>query len=83
MFPWCPTITEPADLMRSSNESLIIDCDQCVMQHTHACDDCVVTFLCSEAPAEAVVVDVAEARALRLLADSGLAPPLRLRRRTG
>jgi hypothetical protein len=26
---------------------------------------------------------VAEVRALRLLADSGLAPPLRLRRRTG
>jgi hypothetical protein len=69
--------------MRSTEEPLIIDCDQCVMQHTSACDDCVVTFLCTEEPDAGVVVDVAEVRALRLLADSGLAPPLRLRRRTG
>jgi hypothetical protein len=25
---------------------LRIDCDECVMQATSACDDCVVTFLC-------------------------------------
>ena len=25
---------------------LVIDCDECVMQHTAACDDCVVTALC-------------------------------------
>jgi len=25
---------------------LVIDCDQCVMQHTEACHDCVVTFIC-------------------------------------
>ena len=24
---------------------MLIDCDQCAMQHTSACDDCVVTFL--------------------------------------
>ncbi len=69
--------------MPASDEPLIIDCDQCVMQHTQACDDCVVTFLCTDQPDEAVVVDVGEVRVLRLLAESGLAPPLRLRRRTG
>jgi len=68
--------------MHSTDDVLIIDCDQCRMQHTDACDDCVVTFLCTGST-DAVVVDVAEARALRLLADSGLAPPLRLDRRTG
>jgi hypothetical protein len=68
--------------MHSTDEVLIIDCDQCRMQHTDACVDCVVTFLCTNSE-EAVVVDVAERRALRLLADSGLAPPLRLDRRTG
>jgi hypothetical protein len=60
-----------------------IDCDDCAMQHSPVCDDCVVTFICSREPHEAVVVDVAEVRALRLLGDVGLTPRLRHRRRTG
>ena len=28
------------------------------MQHTEACDDCIVTFLCDREPRDAVVVDV-------------------------
>ncbi len=28
------------------NDSVTIDCDTCVMQHTPAFDDCVVTYLC-------------------------------------
>ena len=62
---------------------LVIDCEQCVMHHTDACDDCVVTYICSREPGDAVVVDVEEFRALRLLSDSGLVPELRHRRRTG
>ncbi len=58
-----------------------IDCDECVMQHTAACADCVVTFLCARQPDEAVVIDAAEARALRALGRAGLAPGLRHRRR--
>jgi len=54
-----------------------ISCDDCVMQDTPACDDCVVTFICGREPGEAVVIDVAEARAVRLLGDAGLVPPLR------
>lgn len=62
---------------------LVIDCDECVMQGTAACADCVVTFICSREPGEAVVVDVAEERAIRLLSGAGLLPELRHRRRTG
>ena len=61
--------------------SFTIDCDQCVMQHTDACADCVVTFICSREPGDALVVDVGEYRALRMLSDSGLVPELRHRRR--
>jgi hypothetical protein len=62
---------------------LTIDCDECAMQGTAACDDCVVTFICSRSPGEAVVVDVAEERAIRLLSGGGLLPQLRHVRRTG
>jgi hypothetical protein len=62
---------------------LTIDCAECSLEGTHACDDCVVTFLCSRAPDEAVVIDVAEARAVRLLGQAGLVPALRHVRRTG
>ncbi len=58
-----------------------ISCDDCVMQGTSTCDDCVVTFICGREPDEAVVFDVAEARAVRLLGDVGLVPPLRQLRR--
>ncbi len=62
---------------------LTIDCADCSLTGTTACDDCVVTFLCGREPDEAVVIDVAEARAVRLLGQAGLVPTLRHRRRTG
>jgi hypothetical protein len=60
-----------------------IDCDECARQDTDTCDDCVVTFLCSREPDDAVVIDVAEARALQVLAGAGLVPKLRHPPRTG
>jgi hypothetical protein len=60
-----------------------ISCDECVMEGTSACRDCVVTFLCDREPGDAVIIDVVEARALRLLEQGGLVPALRHRRRTG
>jgi hypothetical protein len=57
-----------------------ISCQDCTMQHTSACEDCVVTFLCNREPDEAVVFDVAEARAVRLLGAAGLVPTLRHQR---
>ena len=53
-----------------------IDCGNCTMQHTSACDDCIVTYLLDRPPG-AVVFDVAEERALRVLHDSGLTAPNR------
>jgi hypothetical protein len=54
-----------------------IDCDECVMQHTAACDDCVVSFLVEREPGDAVVLDLEEERAVRALAEAGLVPGLR------
>ena len=59
-----------------------ISCDDCTMQATPACDDCVVTFLCEREPDDAVTIDLAEQRAVRLLADVGLVPRLRHARRS-
>ncbi len=68
--------------MSEQHATVTIDCDTCVMRRTEACRDCVVTFLVSteRRDHEAVVVDVAELRALRLLADQGMVPRLRHRR---
>ncbi|MDP8938612.1 MAG: hypothetical protein M3O23_12945 [Actinomycetota bacterium] len=57
-----------------------ISCDDCVMQHTSACEECVVTFICGRQPGDAVVLDVAEMRAVRVLGDAGLVPRLRMQR---
>ncbi len=57
--------------------SLTISCDDCRMQGTSACEGCVVTFICGREPHDAVIVDAAEERAVRLLGRSGLVPPLR------
>ncbi len=53
------------------------------MRHTDACDGCVVSFICDREPDDAVIIDVAEERAIRLLGRSGLVPPLRHRSAMG
>ena len=74
---------------------MIIDCGECAVRG-NSCADCVVTFLtvpvrvgAAAAPSDAgadlrpagpVELDAAEQGALGVLADSGLVPPLRLRR---
>ncbi len=57
---------------------ITISCDTCIMRATEHCSDCVVTFMC-EREEGAVVLDLAELRAVRLLADAGLVPTLRHR----
>jgi len=54
-----------------------IDCDECAMQHTATCNDCVVAVLLRES-AEPLEIDKAEAVALSAMADAGLVPRLRL-----
>jgi hypothetical protein len=64
-------------------ESFTIDCADCRHQHTPVCDDCVVSFIVDREPDDAVVVDVEEARAVRLLAQAGLVPGVRHARDVG
>ena len=72
--------------MASMNEMphrLTISCDDCSMQCTSACDDCVVTFLLhDESPGhehEPLVLDLDQARVVRLLGNAGLVPDLKFR----
>lgn len=71
---------EPTNLPGlGASERLVISCDTCVMARTDACDDCLVTALCGSPAAEAVVFDLEEQRALRLLSQAGMVPTLRHR----
>ena len=64
-----------------ANEPITIDCATCVMRESHACDDCLVTFICDRQPDEAVVISLDELRSIRLLNEVGLVPGLRHRQR--
>lgn len=55
--------------------TLHIDCDTCKVRGL-ACHDCVVTVLLGPPPE--LAFDEDECRALNVLADSGLVPPLRM-----
>jgi hypothetical protein len=55
--------------------SVEIDCDTCLVRGP-ACSDCVVTVLLGPPPE--LGFDDDEARALEILAGSGLVPPLRM-----
>lgn len=61
---------------------MIIDCDRCVMQHTDACAECVVTTILDR-DTGAIVFDAAEERAIRAMSKAGLLPLLRWRSKTG
>ncbi len=56
-------------------DPVLIDCDRCSLRGA-GCGDCVVTFLLGSPP-PGVVLDDDERRALDVLADAGLIPPLR------
>jgi hypothetical protein len=62
---------------------MVIDCDECVMQGTEVCRDCVVTHIIGRDPGHAVVLDLCEERAIRGLAEAGLVPKLRHLPRSG
>ncbi len=59
---------------------MVIDCTECQMQHTTACQDCVVAHVLGDlsGPLE---FESEQAEALEILADAGLVAPLRLVRR--
>ncbi len=49
-----------------------IDCRSCPEARSASCDDCVVTFINSREPDEAIVVDAGEFSAVRRLMSAGL-----------
>ncbi len=76
-------VTPPGHDSDVGSTELRIDCADCSMRYTSACDDCVVSFILDRDPDDAVVIDAEEARVVRLLAGAGLVPEIRHRRRTG
>lgn len=60
---------------------MLISCDDCSMQGTDACDDCVVSYII-ERPEGAVVFDAAEERAIREMTRAGLLPGVRWQARS-
>ena len=69
--------------MNQTGWGITISCDDCSMQCTSACDDCVVTFLLrddvepSSNDHEPLVLDLDQIRVVRLLGKAGLVPDLR------
>lgn len=61
---------------------MLIDCNECTMQHTLVCRDCVVGHLLYDLVSP-IELDEDRAEALDVLADAGLVPRLRLMKRTG
>ena len=61
----------------TGNSTISISCDDCELQDSPACEDCIVSFVLGRDPDDAVVVDVEEVRAMRMLARAGLVPDLR------
>ncbi len=61
----------------ASDATISISCDDCELQGSSACEDCLVSFVLGREPDDAVVVDVEEARAMRMLSRAGLVPGLR------
>ncbi|MBI2169320.1 MAG: hypothetical protein HYU28_07455 [Actinobacteria bacterium] len=52
----------------------VLDCSGCVWEATERCHDCIVSFLIER---EAVALDAEDVRAIGVLAEAGLIPPLR------
>ena len=56
---------------------MLIECETCQVRNL-ACGECVVTALLGEPYEGRVDIDEGERRALTVLADAGLIPPMRL-----
>ncbi|MET0143489.1 MAG: hypothetical protein ABW328_01695 [Ilumatobacteraceae bacterium] len=52
---------------------MVISCDDCVMQHTGACAECVVSHVLG-AETNGVVLDLAAEQVVRLLVRAGMVP---------
>ena len=71
--------SRPEQSLSVGEPILMISCDTCVMRHSDACGDCMMSVLCEEVPTGAVILNLQELREIRLLAQAGLVPTLRHR----
>ncbi len=69
-----------------TDSSFSISCDACSMQCTDACDDCLVTFVVrdnlgeqTDAHDDTLVLDLDQARVVRMFGNAGLVPDLKYR----
>ena len=69
------TVTTQGAAMTGATIS--IDCADCALQGTNACDDCLVSFVIGRDPDDTVLIDAEEARAVRSLTRAGLVPTIR------
>jgi predicted metal-binding protein len=60
-----------------TSDGICFSCDDCEFQETSACEDCLMSFVLGREPEDAIVVNVEEARAMRMLSRAGLVPELR------
>lgn len=68
------------DLLETVEPILSIDCDECAVQHTNACADCLVSYIVGREIGQPVEFAKGEARAVQLLAEAGLVPGSRFQR---
>ena len=66
----------------AAEPSLTIDCDDCALHDTDACDDCLVSHLLGPLPSR-FELDDDEARQVERLTEAGLVPPSRFAPRHG
>lgn len=71
-----PSTSSAGDLQLAAGEPVVIDCDRCSVRGT-SCGDCMVTVLLG-GPPFGVALDADERRAIDVLSDAGLIPPLRM-----
>ena len=60
------------------HQTITISCDECSMQCTDACQQCVVSYVLrrEDIDDEPLVLDLQEARVVRMLSRAGLVPEL-------
>ena len=66
-----------------AGRTFTIRCDTCSNEGSSACEDCVVSFLLGRDASDAIIIDAAEARAVRVFERAGLLPGLRHEKRAG
>ncbi|MGH3472400.1 MAG: hypothetical protein ACRDPG_10205 [Nocardioidaceae bacterium] len=74
--PATPPLTVTGRQSPVADEPLVIDCDRCTVRGI-GCPDCMVTILLG-GPPEDIALDEEDQRALSVLSDAGLIPPLRM-----